>query len=333
MLCATEGDVVQRLSMSSADVPCHQRLSFIHDVVGRHASGMCFNPADPARFEARFSIVPLGARAMVSQVTYDAFTASRSSELLADGRDDYQMLIGTAGFETEIEFGATQELAAGDLLLIDQQSRFVTRSPATRFDVAILPRRELAALVPGLGNRPHRAVRHDTPGLSLLAGYADLLRRDPPSTPDLARLAVDHLLRLTALALSNAPKDSAHEHAAALASARLALLKKTIRSRIDDPDLDLAAVARRHGISPRYVQQLFAREDTSFSDFVRAERLERAYSRLDDETNGANVADIAFDAGFADLSTFNRAFRRRYGCTPSHVRAHAHIRGTGGSEG
>jgi AraC-like DNA-binding protein len=32
------------------------------------------------------------------------------------------------------------------------------------------------------------------------------------------------------------------------------------------------------------------------------------------------ISEIAFDVGFADLSHFNRAFRRRYGMTPSEVR-------------
>lgn len=33
------------------------------------------------------------------------------------------------------------------------------------------------------------------------------------------------------------------------------------------------------------------------------------------------VAAIAYEAGFNDLSYFNRAFRRRYGMTPSDARA------------
>jgi AraC-like DNA-binding protein len=32
------------------------------------------------------------------------------------------------------------------------------------------------------------------------------------------------------------------------------------------------------------------------------------------------IADIAAEAGFTDLSYFNRAFRRRYGETPSDLR-------------
>ena len=33
------------------------------------------------------------------------------------------------------------------------------------------------------------------------------------------------------------------------------------------------------------------------------------------------ISAIAYDAGFGDLSHFNRAFHRRYGETPSDVRA------------
>jgi AraC-like DNA-binding protein len=36
---------------------------------------------------------------------------------------------------------------------------------------------------------------------------------------------------------------------------------------------------------------------------------------------GMTVSAIAFAAGFGDLSHFNRDFRRRYGATPSEVRA------------
>jgi AraC-like DNA-binding protein len=34
-----------------------------------------------------------------------------------------------------------------------------------------------------------------------------------------------------------------------------------------------------------------------------------------------SITAIAYESGFGDLSHFNRAFRRRYGETPSEVRA------------
>ena len=67
---------------------------------------------------------------------------------------------------------------------------------------------------------------------------------------------------------------------------------------------------------------LFADEDTSFSDFVLNARLAHAYRLLTDPRRlDRNISSLAFEAGFGDLSYFNRAFRRRYGTTPSEVRA------------
>jgi AraC-like DNA-binding protein len=43
----------------------------------------------------------------------------------------------------------------------------------------------------------------------------------------------------------------------------------------------------------------------------------------DPRYTASTISTIAFDAGFADLSYFNRAFRRRYGLTPSDIRAKA----------
>jgi transcriptional regulator GlxA family with amidase domain len=55
---------------------------------------------------------------------------------------------------------------------------------------------------------------------------------------------------------------------------------------------------------------------------VLRERLERAAQLLDaDKGQNRKIADIALEAGFADLSHFNRAFRRHFGDTPSNMRA------------
>jgi AraC-like DNA-binding protein len=39
------------------------------------------------------------------------------------------------------------------------------------------------------------------------------------------------------------------------------------------------------------------------------------------------ISDIAAEAGFSEVTAFNRAFRRRYGATPSDVRAGAQRNG------
>jgi AraC-like DNA-binding protein len=88
------------------------------------------------------------------------------------------------------------------------------------------------------------------------------------------------------------------------------------------PSLD--AVAKCQDISPIYVRKLFESDDTSFTQFVLSERLARAHRLLSDPRFAErSIAALALEAGFGDLSYFNRAFRRCYRATPSGVRARA----------
>ena len=86
----------------------------------------------------------------------------------------------------------------------------------------------------------------------------------------------------------------------------------------------MAAVAARHGITPRYLHRLFERAGLTCSQFVLQERLARARRMLRDPCFAhLGVSTIAYEVGFADLSYFNRTFRRRYGMTPREARRQA----------
>jgi AraC-like DNA-binding protein len=64
------------------------------------------------------------------------------------------------------------------------------------------------------------------------------------------------------------------------------------------------------------------------TQYVLDQRLALAYHRLrHPRFAGRTVSSIAHDAGFGDLSYFNRTFRRRYSVTPSDVRRRAGYRG------
>jgi AraC-like DNA-binding protein len=60
----------------------------------------------------------------------------------------------------------------------------------------------------------------------------------------------------------------------------------------------------------------------SFTEHLAGRRLERAFEMLTDpHRRHLAIIDIAFGVGFGDVSHFNRMFRRRFGETPSGVRA------------
>jgi AraC-like DNA-binding protein len=87
-------------------------------------------------------------------------------------------------------------------------------------------------------------------------------------------------------------------------------------------ELSLASLAARHRVTPRHVQMLFESDGTTFSRFLLAQRLARAHHMLSNPLLAERtISSIAYDAGFGDLSHFNRAFRHRYGVTPSDIRA------------
>lgn len=74
-------------------------------------------------------------------------------------------------------------------------------------------------------------------------------------------------------------------------------------------------------ISRRTLYNLFAGSGTTPGEFLRSSRLARAAARLSDATWCAwTISEIAAECGFADATTFTRAFRREYGCTPSEWR-------------
>ncbi|HEX8644644.1 MAG TPA: helix-turn-helix domain-containing protein [Allosphingosinicella sp.] len=89
-------------------------------------------------------------------------------------------------------------------------------------------------------------------------------------------------------------------------------------ARLDGP-LPLDALATVAGLSPHHFHRRFrAAFGESPAAYVRRLRLERAAWRL--QLHSDSVLAIALDCGFADHETFSRAFRRRWGLSPSDYR-------------
>ena len=109
-----------------------------------------------------------------------------------------------------------------------------------------------------------------------------------------------------------------------LRAARLRAIKADIAQNMTGGDVSPAALARRQRVSARYIHKLFEGEGTTLSRYVLDLRLAHVHRLLADPRHADRmISTLAFEAGFGDLSYFNREFRRRYGATPSDVRAMA----------
>lgn len=91
-----------------------------------------------------------------------------------------------------------------------------------------------------------------------------------------------------------------------------------MESHLEAP-LELAEIARRSQISLRQLQRLFADElGESPTGYYLGLRLNRAASLLKD--TDLDVLAIGLSCGFGSASSFSRAFRRHYGCSPLSYR-------------
>lgn len=99
---------------------------------------------------------------------------------------------------------------------------------------------------------------------------------------------------------------------------RITQAVRRIEAQADAP-LALAELARDAAMSPYHFLRTFRQViGMTPHQFILRTRLHRAAVRL--RRTGDPVSAIAFDAGFNDLSTFNRRFRRLMGVNPSAYR-------------
>ena len=186
-------------------------------------------------------------------------------------------------------------------------------------------RAPLLATMPGLDDCFGRAVVQDSEALRLLTGYIDLFDQNSQALNGaLRQLAVTHVHDLMVLTLGASRNAAEAAGGCGRRAARLHAIKSDVVNSLCEPELSLTQIAARHHVTPRYVQALFEQEGTTFSSFLLDRRLAYVHRMLRDPMRATKpISRIVYEAGFGDLSHFNRAFRRRFGATPSEVRAEA----------
>jgi len=222
------------------------------------------------------------------------------------------------GRETQIDAGSATVLRTageGRLCLSSTADMISYRFPFNR----------VAPLIADLDSVLAQPISAESEALRLLVNYASVLQdEDMLGSLEVRSLVATHLHDLATLAVG-ATRDAAEvAHGRGVQAARLRAIKTAIVENLADRRLSIDIVAAGHGVTPRYVSRLFERAATTFSEFVLAQRLDRAHRLLTDQRLSARtVSSVAFEVGFGDISYFNRAFRRLYGATPSDVRAKA----------
>ncbi|WP_159942823.1 MULTISPECIES: helix-turn-helix domain-containing protein [unclassified Nocardiopsis] len=237
-------------------------------------------------------------------------------------RDDLLFSLHLSGTGTVRQRGRETRLEPGTGAVYDAAVPYSLHFPASSREIVLqLPRRMLSERFDRVDEACGRPLSTRQPATRVLAAFlrglvAAMPRLDAESRADLAWSSAE--LLVTALrAAAGEPRPVPEGRRALLEAMRV-----HVRERCADPRLTPEVLARRHSVSVRHVTALFAEAGTSPAAFIREQRLNRAHRALTDPRQAhRTIAAIAAGAGFADRTTFTRAFVRRYGATPAELRA------------
>jgi AraC-like DNA-binding protein len=99
-------------------------------------------------------------------------------------------------------------------------------------------------------------------------------------------------------------------------------VKRLINAEIRNPALSVQFVAKRIGVTTRYLQLLFSQEDECVSQYIRRERLLGCLLDLRDaDFDHQSITDIAFSWGFNSGAHFSSSFKREFGLNPRDYRS------------
>jgi AraC-like DNA-binding protein len=309
-----------RIRFSTEELPPEQRFAVWSEGFVHRRMDMEFIDRSPDGLRFTVEFMPLGGvSAGIVRGTPSTFIRKPG----ADRNDTLYMTINRRGHFRVVQQDATFELAVGDAAVFDNRrsSEFHSLDEGETFSISV-PREALRLLIRDIDAVIERHIPASNAALRLLVGYLEtLFALDDLDQPELAGV---HIADLVASALGVRREAQATIEERSVRAARLRAVLDAIAQGAGRPDLDPSAVAGQLGVSVRYLHRLLEHSGKTFSEHVLDRRLERAHRLLrDPRLAHRKIGDLALEAGFSDLSHFNRSFRRRFGLTPSAARAEA----------
>jgi AraC-like DNA-binding protein len=319
---------------SSADLPAEldERTRFsrwtevMTQIFGRrHVVGTVDRP-----FSARSELVRYGSVALGRHEATLAGTDRTSADVAADGVDNFMLTLnpGTAriaftqrGRQTILAPGSWTLLSLAEVASIRWEQNGT--SGHSEWLNAVIPRRQILELVGTADDLVVMPIDAGRPAVQHLRQYVRILF-GPDGLSGASALAAHigtTLLDLIALSLGAEREAAELARMRGLRAARLQEIVAEIKARFVDPTFSPADVARKLGLSVRYIQNLMQQSGSSFTEQVLELRLQKARTMLTDRRHDRlKVSDIAAASGFNEVSHFNRCFRRRFGASPSNFR-------------
>ena len=309
------------LEFDTASIAPRERLAAWSASVASVFGPFAISPNGVGDFHGRLKVKGRGALRFGSLAYRGHNFERRASDLARLGSDYFSLTWPVAGQVRAAQGDAEHRIRPGSLYLFNHAVPYRTE-PETLYETVgvAFPCAALRRRVPQV--EPFYALPLDgAPGGALLMAFTQHLAQGMERWEEREFAALgEQLIDLVALLIIERAGPMAADSSVRIAHRERAL--RYIRAHLGDTGLSPEAVARGCGISPSYLHQLFRNLGAGVEELIFAERLEHCRKLLaDPRARHLSISTIAYRNGFSHPAHFSRAFKRRFGMTPSEARS------------
>lgn len=276
--------------------------------------------ADEDGFEAQLEMRCIGAL-KVSRVA-SAPAVVRRARRASQGPDPgryFKLHVQDIGSSANRHAGHEAVLNPGDLMLCDSSQPYsITFGQPNHMLVLRLPEDRILQRLRRPEGWVGRRIGAEAQGAAVLAAFVRGLWNAPEGR---AADSADPAFLDVAIDLLSITLDQWRAQSEPAAPAQAERIRRFVDEHLCDPNLTVTRVAQGLGVTPRYVQMVFAALGVTPLTYIRTQRLRRAAQRLRRGDGADSITALAFDLGFNDLSHFSRAFKAQFGVGPREYRA------------
>jgi AraC-like DNA-binding protein len=272
------------------------------------------------RINSRFLVSPMGELSLIRSSHISRNCVSRRLQRhMTDGDSSYFFACAPLQGQLRIQhFGRSCLLKCGDLGFVTTDEEYVIEMSDTLDALWLrIPATLLLSHVAGMKDVVGRTIDVSR-GIGVAA--TELMLVSSRTSDDLgdraARLVGQSILGFIG-ELVNSTQPGDLSQSTAYRRKILGRAMDFVEQHLGDEALNPEAIAHGIGIGRRYLSQIFAAEGLSAMRWVLQRRLERC--RMEIERCGLGsvpIHEIAYRFGFSNISSFNRAFKAHFGCSP-----------------
>ncbi|ADZ69156.1 AraC family transcriptional regulator [Polymorphum gilvum] len=310
-----------KTTITTKDIDIAGRSRHWHEAIGRAYFPLDLTFRSPEAFDGELSMWQLG-EVSLSRLTSDALLYRRLPKHFQQPGPEEFLVTLPAKSEVRFSQGGKEVRAAPGSFFIERSHEPYEFSHAEHADLWVM---KLSSAMLGTRLRaPGRFCSLEFDATNGANGlFVDMIHLIPQRydamTEETRSTVGRQLVDLLALALQSDERVLT-SGASSVRAAHLGRIEAFVRRHIANPDLGPDEVAAGCGISVRYLHELLRDTNQTLGQWIRDQRLAAAYEDLRNSADGRSIGEIAYARGFTDQAQFSRAFRNRYGITPTEAR-------------